>query len=27
MDRYLPGLQRVVQGTADPAAAIADIES
>lgn len=27
MDRYFPGLQRVVQGTADPAAAIDDIES
>jgi hypothetical protein len=27
MDRYYPGLQRVVQGSADPAAAIADIES
>jgi hypothetical protein len=26
MDRYYPGLQRVVQGSADAAAAIADIE-
>lgn len=26
MDRYFPGLQRVIQGTADPAAAIAEIE-
>lgn len=26
MDRYSPGLQRVVQGSADAAAAIADIE-
>ena len=26
MDRYYPGLQRVVQGTADAAAAIADVE-
>lgn len=27
MDRYFPGLQRVTQGSADAAAAIADIES
>jgi len=27
MDRYFPGLQRVIQGSSDPAAAIADIES
>lgn len=27
MDRYFPGLQRVIQGSADPAAAIADIET
>ncbi|MCS7182394.1 MAG: YbjN domain-containing protein [Thermoanaerobaculum sp.] len=27
MDRYYPGLQRVVQGSADPAAAISDIET
>lgn len=27
MDRYFPGLQRVIQGSADAAAAIADIES
>jgi hypothetical protein len=26
MDRYYPGLQRVIQGSADPAAAIADVE-
>lgn len=26
LDRYYPGLQRVVQGSADPAAAIADVE-
>lgn len=27
MDRYVLGLQRVIQGTADPAAAIAEVES
>jgi hypothetical protein len=27
MDRYFPGLQRVIQGTADPAAAIAEAET
>lgn len=27
MDRYAVGLQRVIQGTADPAAAIAEVES
>lgn len=27
MDRYFPGLQRVIQGSADAAAAIADIET
>jgi hypothetical protein len=26
VDRYFPGLQRVIQGSADPAAAIAEIE-
>ena len=27
MDRYYPGLQRVIQGSADPAAAIAEVEN
>ncbi|MGE5236719.1 MAG: YbjN domain-containing protein [Acidobacteriota bacterium] len=26
LDRYTPGLQRVIQGSADPAAAIAEVE-
>lgn len=26
VDRYFPGLQRVIQGSADPAAAIAEVE-
>ena len=26
LDRYFPGLQRVIQGSADPAAAIAEVE-
>ena len=26
VDRYFPGLQRVIQGTADPAAAISEVE-
>jgi len=26
MDRYFPGLQRVIQGSSDPAAAVADVE-
>jgi hypothetical protein len=26
MDRYFPGMQRVIQGSADPAAAVADVE-
>lgn len=26
VDRYFPGLQRVVQGSADPAAAVSDVE-
>ena len=26
LDRYFPGLERVIQGTADPAAAVSDVE-